>query len=47
MEDLCDICGYRYGPGLLKRVCVGGEWVWVCIDCRDEPAPPVTAKEGD
>ena len=35
-DDTCDICGHRYGPGLLTRVCIGGEWVWECIDCREE-----------
>ena len=36
MKDTCDICGHHYGPGLLTRVLVGDEWVWMCVGCREE-----------
>ena len=36
MDDTCDICGHRYGPGMLTCVLVGDEWVWMCNGCREE-----------
>jgi hypothetical protein len=34
-EGPCDLCGDRRPAGLLKRVCIGGEWIWTCTD-REE-----------
>jgi hypothetical protein len=33
-EETCDICGSRYAPGHLRRICVGGEWIGECDMCR-------------
>lgn len=34
-EGPCDICGSPRPAGKLKRICVGGEWVWSCVDRPD------------
>lgn len=31
-EGPCDLCGEHRPAGLLKRVCIGGEWIWTCTD---------------